>query len=117
MINGFVLDINNKIGVEHEIPLFLDFNLPDGLSIMAHNSNYDYQSLHLMAKTQGFKGIGFKTTFPTSVKILNNNQFQEFEFDNFYPDFTVYIDGFENYISIVIPPFAHGLFQLMPYFQ
>lgn len=117
MINGFILEINNEIGIEHEIPLFLDITLPEGLSIKAHNSNYDYQSLHLMAKTQGFNGRGFKTTFPTSVKILNNNQFQEFEFDNFYPDFTVYNDGIENHISIVIPPFANGLFQLMPYFE
>jgi hypothetical protein len=117
MINGFVLEINNEIGIEYEIPLFLDFTLPDGLSIRAHNSNYDYQSLHLMAKIQGFKGSGFKTTFTTKVKIFNKNQIQEIEIENFHTDTKIVIDGFENYISIVIPPFANGLFQLMPYFE
>ena len=117
MITGFIVDIHNETGIEYEIPMFLNFPLPDGLTIMPPNSNYDYQSLHLMAKSQGFKGSGFKTTFTTKVKIFNKNQIQEIEIENFHTDTKIVIDGFENYISIVIPPFAKGLFQLMPYFE
>ena len=51
------------------------------------------------------------------VKIFNKNQIQEIEIENFHTDTKIVIDGFENYISIVIPPFAKGLFQLMPYFE
>jgi hypothetical protein len=117
MINGFVIDINNENGIEFEIPLFHDFTLPDGLSIKIINSNYTYDSLVLMAKSKCFMGNGFKSSIITKIKIFNKNDCKYIEIGYLFSDFKVIIDGFENYITIVIPPFAKGLFQLMPQFD
>ena len=115
MINGFVLDINNENGIEFEIPLFRDFNLPDGVSIKIINSNYTYDSLVLMAKSKNFIGGGFQSDLIKNVKLITRQSVLEFDSNVLSLDKKIILDGFENYLSILVPPNNSGFFQLFPF--
>ena len=114
MINGFVIEINNENGEEYSIPLFKEFELPFGLTIVAINNRYNYDSLCLMAKTEGFVGHGFNSSIIKQVKIQAKNQLSEIDLKSSEPVFKVVIDGLENYITIIVPPYSSGFFQLFP---
>lgn len=114
MINGFILEINNKNGIEYEIPLFRGFTLPDGLSIKTKNGDYTYDSLLLMAKSKNFIGGGFQSDLIKKVNLITRQGVLHFDSSVISLDNKIIIDGYENYLSILVPPNNSGFFQLLP---
>ena len=117
MINGFVLDINNKHGIDYEIPLFRDFDMPDGLSIKTIRDNFTFDSLLLMSKSKNFIGGGFQSDIIKKVKVNTREGILYFDSGTYSTDYKIIIDGFENYLTILVPPNNMGFFQLFPYFE
>lgn len=115
MYNGFVLEINNENGFECEIPLFRDFSLPDGLSIKTINGPYTYDTLVLMAKSKNFIGSGFQSDIIKKVKIVTHQGILNCDLNVLSLDNSMLIDGFEQYLTIIVPSNCFGFFQLIPY--
>ena len=114
MMNGFVLEINNENGFECEIPLFRDFELPIGLSIKTIIGNYSYDSLVLMAKNDQFLGSGYQSDIVQKVQLISPNGAITLNSTVFSKDPKIIIDGFGNYLSIIVPPNSFGFFQMFP---
>ena len=114
MLNGFVLEINNENGFECEIPLFRDFELPIGLSIKTSIGNYSYDSLVLMAKNDQFLGSGYQSDIVQKVQLISPNGAITLNSTVFSKDPQIIIDGFGNYLSIIVPPNSFGFFQMFP---
>jgi hypothetical protein len=117
MLNGFVLDIHNENGFKCEIPLFRDFKLPDGLSIRTSNGNYSYDTLVLMAKNEKFLGSEFQSDIVQKALFMSPKGAITMNSTAFSIDQEIIIDGFENYLSIIIPPNSSGVFQLFPHLE
>jgi len=117
MLNGFVLDIHNENGFECKIPLFRDIKLPEGLSIRTSNGNYSYNSLVLMAKSKKFIGSGFQSDIVQKALFMSPKGATPLNSTAFSMDLEIIIDGFENYLSIIIPPNSSGVFQLFPHLE
>ncbi len=58
MINGFVLEIWNRSSETEELLLFKDESKHSELEVTVLHASYSFESLILMAKTQGFIGSG-----------------------------------------------------------
>ena len=117
MLNGFVLNIHNENGFTCKIPLFCDFKLPNGLSIKSNIGNYSYDSLVLMAKSEKFLGNGFQSDIVQEVVFISPKGSIPLNSTTFSMDQEIIIDGFEHYLSIIIPPNSFGVFQLFPYLE
>ena len=111
MIKGFTLEIENQTELEFTIPLFQEFDLPNGIKIKVKGSDYHYGSLFQMAKNQGFIGDSLLSNFETTC-IINNNKIIQLTPGKVYDELTINIDGYTRYISITIPPHTHGVLQL-----
>jgi hypothetical protein len=117
MLNGFVLDIHNENGFTCEIPLFRDFKLPDGLSIKSCIGSYSYDSLVLMAKSNKFFGSRFQSDIVQKALFMSPKGAITLNSTAFSIDQEIIIDGFDNYLSIIIPPNSFGVFQLFPHLE
>ena len=53
---GFIIRIINNTNGDVFIPLFVEHNLPDSISISTNDGQYDYNSLVNIAKAQSFEG-------------------------------------------------------------
>lgn len=117
MLNGFVLKINNENGFDCEVPLFLDHNLPNGVIIKTNSGEFSFKNLVFMAQSEKFTGSGFQSdiikkvlfVFPKGERPLIPNLPSKEE--------KIIIDGFENYLNIIIPARSFGMFQLLPFLK
>ncbi len=117
MLNGFVLDIHNENGFECEIPLFRDCKLMDGLSIKSCIGSYSYNFLVLMAKSKKFIGSGFQSNIVQKALFMTPKGAKPLNLTAFSIDQEIIIDGYEHYLSIIIPPNSFGVFQLFPHLE
>lgn len=113
MINGFTIDIENLSGNTLTVPLFRDHELSSGLIIKAIGTNLNYDSLNLMSRDKGFRGIGILSTFQTICTISFTNESIHISPGVMYDGLEINIDGFSKYIIITIPPHTKGVFQLL----
>ena len=117
MLNGFVLEINNENGFDCEVPLFLDFELPAGVNIKTNSAEFYFKNLVFLAQSEKFSGSGFQSdiikkvifVFPKGERPLIPSLPSKEE--------KIIIDGFENYLNIVIPARSFGMFQLLPFLK
>ena len=117
MINGFVLDIENTTREDVSIPLFKEKQLPDGISIQSIRGEYDYESLVLMAKNENFMGCGFQSDFIAKIQVISPEVIYDLDSRVVASDNKIILDGFDQYLSIVVPANSMGFFQLFPFIQ
>ncbi|MFM7839100.1 MAG: hypothetical protein ACKO6K_06000 [Chitinophagaceae bacterium] len=116
MINGFTLEIENQTERELTVPLFQDFQVPNGIIIKAIGADYHYDALNRMAKTEGFVGAGLMSTFLTECSIYKQGEKTKLNYsilNNGLERFEIAIDGDSQYITITIPANIQGVFKLM----
>ena len=70
---------------------------------------------HIMAKSKNFIGGGFQSDLIKNVKLITRQSVLEFDSNVLSLDKKIIIDGFENYLSILVPPNNSGFFQLFPF--
>lgn len=116
MINGFTLEITNQSSDIEKITLFKQGEENINVKTKVINSDYNYDSLALMAISNGFKGSGLQSEFGFIEKatIYTPNGFKKIEVQSIWNDENILIDGISNYIIIEVPPLSNGIFQLMP---
>ncbi len=113
MINGFVVEINKAINQMQLVALFLNQELPDGVTIRIPNADYDYKALSLLASTKGFRGSGINTEQELEITIHNGAR-TETHITMFLPEKEILIDGVSSYLVVNIPADSNVIFQLMP---
>lgn len=114
MINGFRLTIKNSSSDLQIVTLFKMGIENSYVYIHSLNSNYNYNSLLLMANSKGFIGSGFESesVFIKKVTICKPNLVKKIELKTIWNEEEIYIDGFSNYIIIEVPPMMTGSFNL-----
>ena len=117
MLNGFVLEINNENGFDCEVPLFLDYELPAGVIIKTSSAEFSYKNLVLMAQCEKFSGSGFQSDIIKKVVLVSPKGEKALNTPSFSKKQEIILDGFENYLNIVIPARSFGMFQLLPFLK
>jgi hypothetical protein len=117
MINGFVIDVENTSSEEFSIPLFKEKQLPEGISIRSIRGEYDYESSVLMAKNENFMGCGFQSDFIIKIQVISPEVIYDLDSRVVASDNKIILDGFNQYLSIVVPANSMGFFQLFPFIQ
>lgn len=115
MINGFVIEIQNTTKQKRLVTLFQNKELPEGITIRARNTEYDYTALLSMAKTKGFVGSGINIDQKLEFT-LNNGATTETYVTKLLTDKEIEVDGFLKFIAVDIPSDTNVIFQLMPVF-
>ena len=116
MHRGFIVEISNKKDIVINLKLFVSDGLVDGIEVKVLNSDYNYNSLLLVAKSEGFSGNGIATdnTSIDNIKIVDDETIDIVRFDKIFTDKKIYLNGTTKYISIDVPPKSISLIQLLP---
>jgi hypothetical protein len=119
MIYGFVLEIKNHSSNWENVTLFKEGENNPNVDIRVLHSDYNYDSLLLMANTKGFIGSGIQSEcgFIESASIYTPTGINKIEFKSIWDAEEIYINGFSSYITIQVPPLEKGIFQLMPIYN
>ena len=116
MHSGFIIEIINNNEVVTNLKLFVRDGLVDGIEVKVFNNDYDYNSLLLIAKNEGFSGNGILTDNLSidNIKIVNDEMIDIVKFDKIFTDKKIYLNGTTKYICIDVPPKSISLIQLLP---
>ena len=116
MHSGFLIEIINNNEIVTNIKLFVRDGLVDGIEVKVFNNDYDYNSLLLIAKTEGFSGNGILTDNLSidNIKIVDEESIDIVKFDKILTDKKIQLNGTTKYICIDVPPKSISLIQLLP---
>ena len=118
MHKGFIVEIINNNDIVINLKLFVSDGLVDGIEVKVLNSDYNYNSLLLIAKSEGFSGNGIATNNPSidNIKIVDDEKIDTVKFDKIFTNKKIYLNGTTKYISIDVPKNSISLIQLLPDF-
>ena len=116
MHSGFLIEIINNNEIVTNLKLFVRDGLVDGIEVKVFNNDYDYDSLLLIAKTEGFSGNGILTDNLSidNIKIVDEESIDIVKFDKILTDKNIHLNGTTKYICIDVPPKSISLIQLLP---
>ena len=116
MHSGFLIEIINNNEIVINLKLFVRDGLVDGIEVKVFNNDYDYNSLLLIAKTEGFSGNGILTDNLSidNIKIVEEESIDIVKFDKILTDKKIQLNGTTKYICIDVPPKSISLIQLLP---
>ena len=116
MHSGFLIEIINNNEIVTNLKLFVRDGLVDGIEVKVFNNDYDYNSLLLIAKTEGFSGNGILTDNLSidNIKIVDEESIDIVKFDKILNDKKIQLNGTTKYICIDVPPKSISLIQLLP---
>ena len=116
MHRGFIVEISNNNDIVINLKLFVSDGLVDGIEVKVLNSDYNYNSLLLVAKSEGFSGNGIATDNPSidNIKIVDDETIDIVKFDKIFTDKKIYLNGTTKYICIDVPPKSISLIQILP---
>lgn len=116
MINRFLIEVDNENNEDVTLSFFTNEKIPNVVGVTLKNSDFDYNSLLLMAINTGFIGNGICTddnrVFQAAIYKDGTPIF--YEFSKVLNDTEIMIDGVSNYFTLTIPSSSKTLVQLMP---
>jgi hypothetical protein len=102
---GFIIRIINNTNGDVFIPLFVEHDLPDSISISTNDGQYDYKSLLNIAKEQSFEGSIIYTNYNgvLAIEIKNGIKVESLLLENRIDGNDFQINGFDKYITVQCP--------------
>ena len=113
MQHGFIVEIVNCTSKAQEVKLFAG-SLPEGVSVTTMDKAYNFDTLQMIARQNGFIGDSITTGFEDGLQmeIVNKDKTQKIKLQGRYESPEIRINGADEFILVTSPPNANFYIRL-----
>jgi len=113
MQHGFIVEIVNSTSEAQEVKLFAG-SLPDGVLVNTMDKAYNFDTLQMIARQNGFIGDSITTGFEDGLQmeIVNKDKTQKIKLQGRYESSEIRINGSDEFVLVTCPPNANFYIRL-----
>ena len=113
MERGFIVDITNSSSQAQEVKLFAG-SLPQGVFVNAMDNAYNFDTLQIIARQNGFVGNSITTGFEEGleIEIVNNFAVKKVILNGRYESPEIKVNGTDQFVLVTCPPNSNFYIRL-----
>ena len=113
MQHGFIVEIVNSTSKAQEVKLFAG-SLPEGVSVTTMDKAYNFDTLQMIARQNGFIGDSITTGFEDGLQmeIVNKDKTQKIKLQGRYESPEIRINGADEFVLVTCPPSSNFYIRL-----
>jgi len=113
MEHGFIVDITNSSSQAQEVKLFAG-SLPEGVLVNTMDKAYNFDTLQMIARQNGFIGDSITTGFEDGLQmeIVNGVAVKKVILNGRYESSEIRINGADEFVLVTCPPNANFYIRL-----
>jgi hypothetical protein len=113
MERGFIVDITNSSSQVQEVKLFAG-SLPQGVFVNAMDNAYNFDTLQIIARQNGFVGNSITTGFEggLQIEIVSNDKIEKVILHGRFEYPEISINGTDQFILVTCPPNSNFYIRL-----
>ena len=113
MQHGFIVEIVNSKSEAQEVKLFAD-SLPNGVLVTTMDKAYNFDTLQMIARQNGFIGDSITTGFEEGlqIEIVNNDKVEKVMLHGRYEEPDISINGTDQFVLVTCPPNSNFYIRL-----
>jgi len=113
MQQGFIVELVNSTSQAQEVKLFAG-SLPDGVLVNTMDKAYNFDTLQMIARQNGFIGDSITTGFEPGlqIEIVNSVAVKKVILSGRYESPEIRINGTDEFVLVTCPPNANFYIRL-----
>jgi hypothetical protein len=113
MERGFIVDITNSSSQAQEVKLFAG-SLPQGVFVNTMDNAYNFDTLQMIARQNGFIGDSITTGFDggLQIEIVNNVTVEKVILNGRYESPEIKVNGTDEFVLVTCPPNSNFYIRL-----
>ena len=113
MQHGFIVEIVNSTCEAQEVKLFAG-SLPEGVLVNTMDKAYNFDTLQMIARQNGFIGDSITTGFEDGlqIEIVNSVAVKKVTLNGSYESPEIRINGADEFVLVTCPPNANFYMRL-----
>jgi hypothetical protein len=113
MERGFIVDITNSTSQAQEVKLFAG-SLPQGVFVNTMDNAYNFDTLQMIARQNGFVGNSITTGFEAGlqIEIVNNVTVEKVILNGRYESPEIKVNGTDQFVLVTCPPNSNFYIRL-----
>jgi len=113
MQHGFIVEIVNSTSEAQEVKLFAG-SLPDGVLVNTMDKAYNFDTLQMIARQNGFIGDSITTGFEDGLQmgIVNKDKTKKIILQGRYESPEITINGSDEFVLVTCPPSSNFYIRL-----
>ncbi len=113
MERGFIVDITNSTSQAQEVKLFAG-SLPQGVFVNTMDNAYNFDTLQMIARQNGFVGNSITTGFEggLQIEIVNNVTVKKVILKGRHESSEISINGADEFVLVICPPNSNFYIRL-----
>jgi hypothetical protein len=110
---GFIVDITNSSSQAQEVKLFAG-SLPQGVFVNTMDNAYNFDTLQMIARQNGFIGDSITTGFDggLQIEIVNNVTVKKVILNGRYESPEIKVNGTDEFVLVTCPPNSNFYIRL-----
>jgi hypothetical protein len=113
MERGFIVDITNSSSQAQEVKLFAG-SLPQGVFVNSMDNAYNFDTLQMIARQNGFVGNSITTGFDggLQIEIVSNDKIEKVMLNGRYESSEIRVNGTDEFVLVTCPPNSNFYIRL-----